>query len=129
LGTAIAESRANMIKMSTLTAMVDPSYMAGYPSYSKSTTLPIAMYYFTTTTSDNNNIGGIWFNSLYKTAPTSTPSGTTKVTWLSTAIAAAGTTSPVGRFATGYTPNKSELLPIPQPARDANPNLAQNPYY
>ncbi|MES2374147.1 MAG: RagB/SusD family nutrient uptake outer membrane protein [Bacteroidota bacterium] len=126
LGTAISESRANMTKMSTLTAMTDPSYMAGFPSYSKSTTLPIAMYYVTTTVSDDNNIDGIWKNSFYKTAPTATPAGTTKVTWLSSAIAAAGTSSPVGRYATGYTVGKSELLPIPQPSRDANINLTQN---
>jgi hypothetical protein len=129
LGTALAESKANMIKMSTLTSMVNPSYMAGYPSYCLSTTLPISMYYFTTTTSDNNNIGGIWANSLYKTAPTATPTGTTKVTWLSSAIAAAGTTSPVGRYATGFVTGKGELLPIPQPAIDANANLRQNPGY
>jgi hypothetical protein len=129
LGKALAESKANMLKMSTLTAMVDPTYMAGLPSYSKSTTLPIAMYYITTSTSDNNNIGGIWNNSFYKTAPTTTPAGTTKVVWLSAAIATAGTTSSVGRYATGYTANKSELLPIPQPARDANANMTQNPGY
>ena len=129
LGTAITESRANMTRMSTLTAMVDPSYMLGLPSYSKSTILPIAMYYYSSTTSDNNNIGGLWFNTLYKTAPAATPAGTTKVVWLSTAIATAGTASPAGRYATGYTANKSELLPIPQPARDANFNLTQNPGY
>jgi hypothetical protein len=129
LGTALAESKANMIKMSTLTSMVNPSYMSGYPSYCLSTTLPIAMYYFSSTASDNNNVGGLWYNSLYKTASTSTPAGTTKVTWLSTAIAAAGTTSPVGRFATGFVTGKGELLPIPQPARDANVNLTQNPGY
>ncbi len=129
LGTAIADTKANLLKMSTLTAISDPSYMAGFPSYSKSATLPVAMYYITVTTSDDNNIGGIWNNSLYKTAPTSTPSGTTKVTWLSPAIATAGTTSPLGRYATGYTPGKSELMPIPQPARDANFNLTQNPGY
>jgi starch-binding outer membrane protein, SusD/RagB family len=129
LGTAIAESKANMLKMSTLTSMADPSYMAGFPSYSKSATLPIAMYYTTTTTSDDNNINGIWKNSLYKTAPTTTPTGTTKVVWLSTAIATAGTTSPLGRYATGYVAGKSELSPIPQPARDANFNLTQNPGY
>ncbi len=129
LGTAITESRANMTKLSTVTAMADPSYMAGFPSYCKSTTLPIAMYYITTSTSDDNNIGGIWKNSFYKTAPTSTPAGTAKVTWLSTAITTSGTTSPVGRYATGYTVGKSELMPIPQPARDANINLTQNPGY
>jgi hypothetical protein len=94
LGAAIADARTNMTKMAALTAMSDPSYMAGFPSYSKSTTLPIAMYYITTSTSDNNNIGGIWNNSFYKTAPTATPAGTTKVVWLSTAITTAGTSSP-----------------------------------
>jgi hypothetical protein len=130
LPAALAESRANMIKMSLVQSMVNPSYMAGYPSYCLSTTLPISMYYFTTTTSDNSNfIGGIWANSLYKTAPTATPAGTTKIVWLSSAINAAGTNSPVGRYATGFVSGKGELLPIPQPARDANVNLTQNPGY
>lgn len=129
LATAIAETKANLQHMGTLTAMVDPSYMAGYPSYCKSTTLPIAMYYITNTTSDDSNMGGLWKNSLYFTAPTSTPSGTTKVTWLSSAITASGTSSPLGRYATGFTTGKGELLPIPQPARDANFNLSQNPGY
>ncbi|MBS1755177.1 MAG: RagB/SusD family nutrient uptake outer membrane protein [Ferruginibacter sp.] len=129
LGTAIAETKANLAKMSTLTAMSDPTYMAGFPTYSKSATLPIAMYYFSNTTSDDNNINGLWYNSLYKTAPTSTPSGTKKVVWLSSAIAASGTSSPLGRYATGFTTGKSELMPIPQPARDANFNLSQNPNY
>jgi hypothetical protein len=126
LGTAIAESKANMTKMSTNTAMVDYSYQAPLPTYSKSASLPKAMYYKNNNTSDDANL---WTNSLYKTAPSSTPSGTTKVNWLTSAIATAGTTSPVGRFATGYTPGKSELLPIPQPARDANFKLTQNPGY
>jgi hypothetical protein len=53
----------------------------------------------------------------------------TTVTWLTTAITAAGTTSPLGRFATGFTTGKSELMPLPQPALDANFNLKQNPGY
>lgn len=125
LGTAIAESRANMLKMSNLQAMVQPTYMAGYPSYCISTTLPIRMYYFSSTTSDNNGVGGLFSNSLYKTAPTSTPAGTTSVTWLSSGI----NTTCVSRYATGFTTGKGELLPIPQPARDANFNLTQNPNY
>ena len=131
LATSLDETKANLTKLSTptVTAMVDPSYMAGYPSYCKTLTLPIAMYYITNTVSDDNNINGLWKNSLYKTAPTSTPSGTTKVTWLSTAIVTAGTTSPLGRFATGFMTGKGELLPFPQPAIDANFNLKQNPGY
>jgi hypothetical protein len=129
LGTALNESRANMNKMAAVTPMVNPSYMAPYPTYSISATLPAKMFYITGTTSDDNNINGLFKTSLYKTAPSSTPTGTTSIVWLSTAINAAGTNSPVGRFATGYTAGKSELLPIPQPARDANFNLTQNPNY
>lgn len=125
LNTAFAETKANLLRMSTLTPIVNPSYMAAYPSYSISATLPIAMYYYTGTASDNNNIGGLFFNSLYKTAPTSTPAGTTKITWLSAAI----NTTALSRYATSFTTGKSELLPIPQPARDANFNLSQNPGY
>jgi hypothetical protein len=125
LNTAFAETKANLLRMSTLTPIVNPSYMAAYPSYSISATLPIAMYYYTGTASDNNNIGGLFFNSLYKTAPTSTPAGTTKITWLSAAI----NTTALSRYATSFTAGKSELLPIPQPARDANFNLSQNPGY
>jgi hypothetical protein len=126
LATALSESKANMIKMSTSTAMTDPSYMSGYPSYSLSTALPIAMYFKNSSALDDKTL---WFNSFFTTAPTTTPAGTTKVTWLSTAIATAGTTSPVGRYATGFQTGKGELLPIPQPARDANFNLTQNPGY
>lgn len=129
LGAALSESKANMNRMAAVTAMVNPTYMAGYPSYCLTSTLPIKMYVINNNTSDNNNIGGMYRNSLYKTAATSTPSGTTAVAWLTTAINAAGTNSPVGRYATGYVTGKGELLPIPQPARDANVNLSQNPGY
>jgi hypothetical protein len=131
LGTALAESRANMIKMSLVQSMVNPSYMAGYPTYCLTAALPVRMFYYSSTASDNNNMGGLFFNSLYKTAPPATPvpPGTTSVVWLSSAIAAAGTNSPVGRYATGFVTGKGELLPIPQPARDANANLIQNPGY
>jgi len=84
------------------------------------------MYYYKTTTADD---ASIWANSLYKPAPSSTPAGTTKVNWETNAITASGTNSPLGRFATGYTPGKSELLPIPQAALDANPKLTQNHGY
>src|SRR4029079_2762605 len=103
-----------------------PSYMAGYPAYSLSASLPNAMYYKNNSKADDVTL---WANSFYTTAPTSTPAGTTKVTWLSTAIATAGTTSPVGRYATGFVTGKGELLPIPHTARYANFNLTQNPGY
>jgi hypothetical protein len=125
LATALNDTKANLLKMSTSTIMSNPSYMAAYPSYSLTTALPVSMYYFTVTTSDDNNVGAIWANSLYKIAPTATPTGTTKVVWLGAAI----NTTALSRFATGFTAGKTELLPIPQPARDANKNLSQNPGY
>lgn len=125
LATALSESRANMVRMSTSTAMVNPTYMAAYPAYCLTTTLPTSLYFITTSTSDNNNIGFLLNNSLYKTAPSATPAGTTKITWVGTAI----NTTAVARYATGFVTGKGELLPIPQPVRDANYNMTQNPNY
>ncbi len=111
LASRIAATKAALLAMSTSSAPYN--------------NLPTSMYYITNTTSDNNNMGGLWFNSLYKAAPGSTPTGTTKVVWVSAAI----NTTALSRYATGFTTGKSELLPIPQPARDANANLTQNPGY
>ncbi|ANH83533.1 hypothetical protein A8C56_23425 [Niabella ginsenosidivorans] len=122
LATALTETKANLLTMSTNTAIANPSYMAGYPAYCLTTILPKNMYYQTTATGDDHTI---WANSYYNTAPSSTPAGTTKVNWLTAAINTTG----LARFATGFTVNKSELLPIPQPAIDANKNLVQNPGY
>lgn len=112
LSTKIAATKAALLAMSTLSAPYN--------------TLPTSMYYKTGATSDDNTFtGGLWANSFYKAAPSSTPAGTTKVTWLSAAI----NTTSLARYATGFVTGKSELLPIPQPARDANVNLTQNPGY
>jgi hypothetical protein len=125
LGTAINETKNNLMNMSTNTALTDPSYMAGYPSYCLSASLPKSMYYIINTVSDDNNIGGIWANSLYMPAPSSTPADTKKANWLGDGI----NTTSLARFASSFTPGKSELQPIPQPARDANFNFSQNPGY
>jgi len=113
LASKIAETKAALLAMSTSAAPYN--------------TLPTSMFYRTGSTSDDNRFGvtGLWANSFYKAAPTATPSGTTKVVWLSAAI----NTTALSRFATGFVTGKSELLPIPQPARDANRNLTQNPGY
>jgi hypothetical protein len=113
LATKINETKAALLAMSTLSAPYN--------------TLPTSMYYRTGSTSDDNRFGstGLWANSFYTTAPTATPAGTTKIVWLSAAI----NTTALSRFATGFVTGKSELLPIPQPARDANRNLTQNPGY
>jgi hypothetical protein len=88
--------------------------------------LPQYMYFRTNSTADDKTA---WFNSFYVAPPsawaTTAPTGTTKVTWMSSAI----NTVALARFATGFTTGKSELLPIPQPVLDANFNLKQNPNY
>jgi hypothetical protein len=122
MATSFTESRANMVRMSTNTALVNPTYMAGYPSYVLTATLPTYMYFKNNNQSDDRNL---WFNSFYTPNPTSTPAGTTRVNWLTAAI----NTTAAARFAAAFTPGKSELFPIPQPARDANFNLSQNPGY
>jgi hypothetical protein len=108
LATTIANTKATLLAMSTLSAPWN--------------TLPTSMYFKTNNTADDVNA---WSNSFYKPAPTSTPSGTTKVVWMSAAI----NTTALSRFATGFTTGKSELLPIPQPVLDANFNMKQNPGY
>ncbi len=113
LASKINETKAALLAMSTLSAPYN--------------TLPTAMFFRTGSTSDDNRFGatGLWANSFYRAAPTATPAGTTRVVWLSAAI----NTTSLSRFATGFVTGKSELLPIPQPARDANRNLTQNPGY
>ncbi len=109
LGTKLAEAKAEMTAIASASGV--------YANY------PASMYYINTSNADDYTI---WSNSYYAPAPTSTPAGTTKVNWIG---ASSITSSAIARFATGYTAGKSELLPIPQPARDANPNLTQNPNY
>lgn len=112
LNTKLAATKAALLAMSTQSAPYN--------------TLPTSMYYYKTAVSDDNSYGGgIWANSFYKAAPSATPANTTKIVWLSAAI----NTTALSRYATGFTTGKSELLPLPQPARDANPNLTQNPGY
>jgi hypothetical protein len=125
LGKMITETKANLLLMSANSPLVDPTYMAGYPAYCKTTDLPTYMYYTTGTKSDDSNIGGIFVNSLYTLAPTSTPAGTTRVNWVRAEI----NTTANARFATGFTANKSELLPFSNNVLIANTNLKQNPGY
>lgn len=112
LGAKLTETKAALLAMSTSSGIY--------------ANLPTSMYYKTTGTADDKNI---WANSYYEPASVATPAGTTKVAWIGTAISATGSSSTLSRFATGFTTGKSELLPIPQQARDANPNLTQNPNY
>ncbi len=122
---AILETRANLLLMAANQPLVDPTYMAGYPTYCKTTDLPVFMYIITGTKADQNNVGQLYANSLYMPAATTTPAGTTRVNWVRAEI---GTVA-AARFATGFVKNKSELLPLSNNVLIANVNLKQNPGY
>jgi hypothetical protein len=130
LSTAITESRNNLNKMAIATAMIAPTYMAPPPPYTLTSALPVAMLFKSNSTADDATL---FANSFYFPAPAGTPTGTTRLTWIALPTTAAprnsiGTTA-ADRYATGYVTGKGELLPIPQPARDANISLGQNPGY
>jgi hypothetical protein len=120
LGTALNETKANLLKLSERAAMNPVTYMLPQPVYSRTTTLPQFMYYINNSTADDARL---WANSFYRaSATTASP---TRVNWVRAEV----NTASNARFATGYTPGKSELLPFPNSARQANPKLTQNPGY
>ena len=128
LETALNDTKTNLDKMSKATATVNVSindlvwsYQAR-PTTASSAALPLFVYLKTGSQADDFTI---FSNSIYAPAPTSTPSGTTKLPWLHSQI----NTTALVRFASGFSAGRSELFPIPQTARDANYNLSQNPNY
>ena len=105
LGEKLSETKQNLAKMAALAAPYD--------------NLPTAMYYYPNT-DPKNYID--WATSFYQPAPPSGPAGSTKVTWISSAV----NTGNFAYYAEGFKPNHSELFPIPQASIDANPNLTQD---
>lgn len=104
MATKIAETKA------TLTAMSNRD--APYNN------LPDYMFYL------NNSPTLTWAGSYYKpnTIGSVEPPGYTRVNWVRSNIASTILTY----YAASFTPNKSELLPIPQASLDANPLLTQD---
>jgi len=102
--TKIAETKAILTAMSARQAPYD--------------LLPDYMYYL------NNSPTLTWASSYYKPnlIGSVAPTGYTRVNWVMNSIASTILTY----YAVSFTPNKSELLPIPQASRDANPNLTQD---
>lgn len=106
-GTKLAETRSILTAMSNRT-----------PPYNQ---LPEFMLFQT------NSLAPNWIISFYNPNPfgNTTPPGHTRVNWVRPNI----NTTILTFYAIGFTPNKSELLPLPQASLDANPNLVQNPGY
>jgi len=80
--------------------------------------LPDYMFY------KNNSPTLTWAGSFYKPNPfgNTAPTGYTLVNWVRDNI----NTNILTYYAISFTPNKSELLPIPQASLDANPLLTQD---
>jgi hypothetical protein len=104
MATKINETKATLTAMSNRAAPYDQ--------------LPDYMYYL------NNSPTLIWAGSYYKpnTIGGTAPAGYTQVNWVRNNIASTILTY----YAIAFTPNKSELLPIPQASLDANPKLTQD---
>ena len=102
--TKIAETKAVLAAMSARQAPYD--------------TLPDYMFYL------DNSPTLTWASSYYKPnlIGSTAPTGYTRVNWVRDNI---GSTI-LPYYAIAFTPNKSELLPIPQASIDANPKLTQD---
>ncbi|MCH7408401.1 RagB/SusD family nutrient uptake outer membrane protein [Belliella sp. DSM 111904] len=101
LETKLNETKANLEAMAT---------RAG--AYAN---LPTTMYY----EAGANELR--WLNSLYQPQPTTAPAGSASVAWLGNGI----NTTILTYFAVGFTPGKSELLPLHTSILDANSKLKQ----
>lgn len=101
LASKIAETRGNYTKMLNKAAPYN--------------NLPQNMYYKSASTEV------IFSNSLYTPTPATTPTGYTRVAWVSSI-----TTAWITNFAQYFTPNHSELLPLPQSVVESNPKLKQD---
>jgi hypothetical protein len=127
LATAITETRNNLNKMGDRTTLAPPSYMAEPPSYTlNAANLPTAMYFRLRTTSEELNIGGLAINSFYRPQPnfpsTTAPAGTRSTSW----VTRANLDNVLAHYTNSFTPNKSELMPIPQNAINAYGGFAAN---
>lgn len=103
LETKINETKAQLAVMATRTG----APWNGYPS---------TMYFRTNQTTLE------WAGSFYRPNVSPAPSGFTSVAWLGSGI----TSTILTYYAVGFKSGKSELLPIPQSAIDANPRLSQD---
>ncbi len=129
LSTAIAETRARLNAWAAATTTSHPgfqpySYMEEGPAYARDAAqLPTYLYFLSKPPKSNVDDFNPFLNSFYKVAPTSTPTGATRVNWW---LGGSTSQSFTNAFANGFTTGKSELMPVPQTQRDVNPNLSQN---
>ncbi|OQP42875.1 hypothetical protein A4H97_12030 [Niastella yeongjuensis] len=130
---AITETRAKLNAWAKATATNRPAipsytYMEDGPVYARDVTqLPDTLFFMPKPPRSNADEFNPFLNSFYKPRPDrSTVSGgigITAVTWWTGGSSQLTFTN---SLAMGWTPGKTELMPIPQTQRDVNPNLSQN---
>lgn len=133
LATAISETKARLNTWATTTISSRPaiqpySYMEDGPFYATDVSqLPSYLYFADRPLRSNTDEFNPFLNSYYQPSPTySAPAGQTRVAWW---LGGSSHQRFANAFAMGFTPGKSELMPIPQTQRDVNPNLSQNAGY
>jgi starch-binding outer membrane protein, SusD/RagB family len=104
-------------------ASTAPTMPAGIGSYT-GITLPKQMFFKTGTQADDKTI---FANSFYEASPSTAPAGTVAVRWFNITGGSYDVLTIKNRLSRNFLLNHSELLPIPQTARDENANLTQNP--
>lgn len=121
LGQRLAEAKTDLTNMSNRTGAFTGSYANNPLNFSN---LPDTVFYNPGSTAATGIVFGA---SIY--VPRSAPSisGMKKALWVSKAIAnVLGMSGASNGYAFYFKANHSELLPIPQPALDANYNLKQD---
>ena len=116
----IADAKTNIRNLSTRTGTFVGTYNSNNLDFSN---VPDSVFYKTTSTTTT---GIIWGTSFYIPRTVSSISGFSKIVWVNSSVAnILNQTGSSNGYAFGFTPNHSELLPIPQSALDANFKLKQ----
>jgi hypothetical protein len=122
IGSRLADAKTNLTQISKRTGTFTGNYLSNTWDFSQ---LPDSTFFNTKTSTIAAGVQ--WGTSLYAPRTVSSISGYTKVAWVTSTIAnVLSSSGSSNAFAADFKPNHSELLPIPQAALDANPNLKQD---
>jgi starch-binding outer membrane protein, SusD/RagB family len=121
LGARLADAKTNLTNMAAKTGTFVGNYANNTLDFSQ---LPDSAFFKTTATIAT---GPSWGTSLYVPRTVSSISGYTKEVWMTATVAnvllATGSSN---AYAIGFTPNHSELFPIPLSALQSDYNLTQD---
>lgn len=121
LGTALANAKTNITNMAAKTGTFTGAWINNPLDFTK---LPDTVFYKTTSSISTNMQ---WAVSLYQPRTVNSISGSTKLAWITPAVANVLSASGASNaFAIGFKTNHSELFATPQSAIDVDPKLTQD---